>query len=190
MVTRCDAAALLAALEAATARLEANVDEVNALNVYPVPDGDTGTNMLHTMKTALEHARKADAVVRAHVIGFAHVPKEGPPKEHDPDWWIAELEIDLLVRGKLPAGTNAGQTIHVLYANSLDVSWRQSPKPKAGQSGLWLLHRAPRELAGLAPFELVHPIDLQPSLQLEVLRERGLASEAPEEEEEQAGADA
>jgi len=138
----------------------------------------------------VEHARKADAVVRAHVIGLAHVPKEGPPKEHDPDWWIAELEVDLLVRGKLPAGTNAGQTIHVLYANSLDVSWRQSPKPKAGQSGLWLLHRAPRELAGLAPFELVHPIDLQPSLQLEVLRERGLASEAPQEEEEQAGADA
>src|SRR5437773_8732880 len=63
MVTRCDAAALLAALEAATARLEANVDEVNALNVYPVPDGDTGTNMLHTMRAAVKHAREAEPTI-------------------------------------------------------------------------------------------------------------------------------
>lgn len=30
--------------------LEANVEYINALNVFPVPDGDTGTNMLLTMK--------------------------------------------------------------------------------------------------------------------------------------------
>jgi DAK2 domain fusion protein YloV len=72
IVTRCDAAALLAALEAATARLEANVDEVNALNVYPVPDGDTGTNMLHTMKTALQHARNAERDPAAILAGATH----------------------------------------------------------------------------------------------------------------------
>ena len=33
--------------------LEDNVESINALNVFPVPDGDTGTNMLLTMK-ALE----------------------------------------------------------------------------------------------------------------------------------------
>src|SRR2546426_3312147 len=54
-----DGAALMRALEAATARLETAVDEVNALNVYPVPDGDTGTNMLHPMRSALQHARAA-----------------------------------------------------------------------------------------------------------------------------------
>src|SRR5438046_3446 len=70
--TQFDGAALLAALEAATARLEANVDEVNALNVYPVPDGDTGTNMLHTMKTALEHARKAEPGAAAIFAGATH----------------------------------------------------------------------------------------------------------------------
>ncbi|MHB8630326.1 MAG: DAK2 domain-containing protein [Candidatus Limnocylindria bacterium] len=72
MVTRCDAAALLAALEAAAARLEANVDEVNALNVYPVPDGDTGTNMLHTMRTALQHARGAGPEPAALLAAAAH----------------------------------------------------------------------------------------------------------------------
>ncbi|MFZ9976068.1 MAG: DAK2 domain-containing protein, partial [Candidatus Limnocylindrus sp.] len=34
-------------------RLESRVAEVNALNVFPVPDGDTGTNMLATLKAAI-----------------------------------------------------------------------------------------------------------------------------------------
>lgn len=32
--------------------LEANVDAINALNVFPVPDGDTGINMLLTLRAA------------------------------------------------------------------------------------------------------------------------------------------
>ena len=40
--------------EAGTNWLEANKQTVNALNVFPVPDGDTGTNMLLTMKSAME----------------------------------------------------------------------------------------------------------------------------------------
>ncbi len=38
--------------------LEENVEEVNALNVFPVPDGDTGTNMLLTMQSALAEVAK------------------------------------------------------------------------------------------------------------------------------------
>ena len=34
----------------------AHVDEVNALNVFPVPDGDTGSNMLATIQAALGEA--------------------------------------------------------------------------------------------------------------------------------------
>ncbi len=33
--------------------LEENYQHVNALNVFPVPDGDTGTNMLLTMRSAV-----------------------------------------------------------------------------------------------------------------------------------------
>jgi fatty acid kinase len=54
-----DGPALLAALRQASATLHANVDEVNALNVFPVPDGDTGSNMLATMQAAI---REAEAV--------------------------------------------------------------------------------------------------------------------------------
>jgi DAK2 domain fusion protein YloV len=39
--------------------LEQNRDHVNSLNVFPVPDGDTGTNMLMTMRSA--YARVEDS---------------------------------------------------------------------------------------------------------------------------------
>ena len=55
----CDGDGLLAAFRAAVANLEAHVDEINSLNVYPVPDGDTGSNMLATVKAALEEAEAA-----------------------------------------------------------------------------------------------------------------------------------
>ena len=48
-----DGVELMAALRSGAARLELRVAEVNALNVFPVPDGDTGTNMLATLKAAV-----------------------------------------------------------------------------------------------------------------------------------------
>lgn len=44
--------------------LEHNRDHVNALNVFPVPDGDTGTNMLLTMRSAYARVENSD---EAHV---------------------------------------------------------------------------------------------------------------------------
>ncbi len=38
----------------ATGLLESKVNEINALNVFPVPDGDTGTNMFLTMKSIVD----------------------------------------------------------------------------------------------------------------------------------------
>ena len=52
----CDGSGLLDAFRAAVANLEAHVDEINGLNVYPVPDGDTGSNMYATVKAALDEA--------------------------------------------------------------------------------------------------------------------------------------
>src|SRR5215203_3058564 len=70
----CDGAGLLDAFRAAVANLEAHVDEINGLNVYPVPDGDTGTNMVATVKAALEEAeatagQPADRVAAAISFG-------------------------------------------------------------------------------------------------------------------------
>jgi DAK2 domain fusion protein YloV len=41
---------------AAAAWLEKHADSVNAINVFPVPDGDTGTNMYLTMRSVMEEA--------------------------------------------------------------------------------------------------------------------------------------
>src|ERR1700690_208840 len=54
----CDGEGLLAAFEEAATHLLAHVDEINALNVFPVPDGDTGSNMAATVKAALDEARR------------------------------------------------------------------------------------------------------------------------------------
>jgi uncharacterized protein len=53
---RIDAPALDDALRVAEGWLAANRDAVNAINVYPVPDGDTGTNMLLTLRASIDAA--------------------------------------------------------------------------------------------------------------------------------------
>ena len=59
---------------AATSWLEKSSAEIDALNVFPVPDGDTGTNMLLTMRSTMEEAyrapdRSASAVAQAMAKG-------------------------------------------------------------------------------------------------------------------------
>jgi DAK2 domain fusion protein YloV len=46
-------------IEAALTWLKTNQETVNALNVYPVPDGDTGTNMLLTMQAAFNEIQNS-----------------------------------------------------------------------------------------------------------------------------------
>ena len=43
----------------ATSWLEKSAPDIDALNVFPVPDGDTGTNMLLTMRSCIEEAYRA-----------------------------------------------------------------------------------------------------------------------------------
>ena len=51
-----DGPALLAALRVAADALTRGRDQINALNVFPVPDGDTGTNMALTLRAAVDEA--------------------------------------------------------------------------------------------------------------------------------------
>lgn len=48
-----DGAGLKELAVAGTAWLKTNQESVNALNIFPVPDGDTGTNMVLTMQAAI-----------------------------------------------------------------------------------------------------------------------------------------
>jgi hypothetical protein len=114
-----------------------------------------------------EHAGEVAAVVVARVVGLE---KAGPERfaEHDPDWWRASLDVRHVEAGEVAPGP-----MSVLYANSLDVRWRRSPKPKAGQEGLWLLHATAGAEHDLAPYVLVDPEDYQPAENLSQLRADG-----------------
>lgn len=69
-----DGPGLLAVFRAGVENLVAHVDEINALNVYPVPDGDTGSNMAATVRAALVEAEAvasptADRIAQAISFG-------------------------------------------------------------------------------------------------------------------------
>lgn len=53
----------------AAAELDRRRVEINQLNVFPVPDADTGSNMAHTMRSACEEAQLLDD--DAHVVDVA-----------------------------------------------------------------------------------------------------------------------
>ncbi len=58
---------------AATNWLEKSAPDIDALNVFPVPDGDTGTNMLLTMRSSVEEADHApDRLASTTAKALAH----------------------------------------------------------------------------------------------------------------------
>ena len=65
-------------LTTATSWLEKSASDIDALNVFPVPDGDTGTNMLLTMRSSVDEANQtsdssaagvAQAIARGALLG-------------------------------------------------------------------------------------------------------------------------
>ncbi len=70
-VSALDGQALKALVEASMIWLKTNQQTVNALNVFPVPDGDTGTNMLLTMQAAygeVAHSGEHNVGKMAHAV--------------------------------------------------------------------------------------------------------------------------
>jgi uncharacterized protein len=73
MTTPIEIARTLA--EGGRAALEANRDRLNDLNVYPVPDGDTGTNLAETVR-ALASGLADPSLADADRAGVAHAAKQ------------------------------------------------------------------------------------------------------------------
>src|SRR5579885_3631830 len=68
---RATGGALRAALTAASSWLTANAERINALNVFPVPDGDTGTNMSMTLQASVEALRRLPEGAAVHEVARA-----------------------------------------------------------------------------------------------------------------------
>jgi len=65
-----DGAALARAFAGGAEALRRQADAINAINVFPVPDGDTGTNMYMTVRAALDDIERAPPA-DAHAIAWA-----------------------------------------------------------------------------------------------------------------------
>lgn len=70
----CDGQKLKYLVQAGLAWLQYNMAHVNKLNVYPVPDGDTGTNMWHTLRRAYQEVADSED---NHVGRVAHAIAHG-----------------------------------------------------------------------------------------------------------------
>ena len=62
MIKSIDGAVFSRMMLSAAAEIDLNKQKVNELNVFPVPDGDTGTNMSMTLSAASTELRKADGI--------------------------------------------------------------------------------------------------------------------------------
>jgi hypothetical protein len=111
------------------------------------------------VETLQSHAAEVEAVILGRVTSLAKATAmQQPPREHDPDWWRATLEVASVAIGKITR-----DSVDVLYANSKDIQWHNAPKPRASQEGVWLLHSTPPELREVASYMIIDPLDYQPS---------------------------
>ena len=70
-ITRCDGATFVYFLISGTYFLRKYRAVVNDLNVFPVPDGDTGTNMFFTVRAAMLEARRCRSTKLSEVAAAA-----------------------------------------------------------------------------------------------------------------------
>ena len=70
--TTLDGARFCALFSDATSLLQRHVQALNAINVFPVPDGDTGTNMHLTLRAGVEKLTDIDADVSSAAQALAH----------------------------------------------------------------------------------------------------------------------
>lgn len=118
-------------ISAAAAALKERKEEVNKLNVFPVPDGDTGTNMSLTMDVVVAEASKlpVDADIKALCHAVTHGSLMGARGN-------SGVILSQILRG-LCEGIDAGEIIDAeLLASSLErsvvVAFQAVRKPVEG----------------------------------------------------------
>ncbi len=117
-------------VEAGALRLKTNVDRVNALNVFPVPDGDTGTNMNLTLTSGVEELRRrpsehlgkaAEALAKGLLMGARG---------------NSGVILSQLFRGFSKAvadlSTANAQQVAAAFQNGVDIAYKAVVKPVEG----------------------------------------------------------
>ncbi len=115
---------------AAATWLEINREQVNAINVFPVPDGDTGTNMHLTMRSTLEEAsRSADDSAGGMMAAVARGALMGARGN-------SGVILSQILRGMAQAMDGADAVDAGLFAKALnsgaDAAYKAVTKPAEG----------------------------------------------------------
>ncbi len=117
-------------VEAGLTWLRTNQEVVNALNVFPVPDGDTGTNMVLTMQSA--YAEIADSPER-HFGKMAHAVAQGALMGARGNSGVILSQIWRgFARGTAEAEHLDGPTLAAALAQARDTAYKGVVRPVEG----------------------------------------------------------
>lgn len=122
---------LLNAVAAASKNLSARKDEINRLNVFPVPDGDTGTNMSLTLESVVSNLAQlpigaSGADIRKAVTTGALMGARGNSGV------ITSQILRGLCEGAAEATALDVETVDAAFARAVEVSFQAVRKPVEG----------------------------------------------------------
>ncbi len=130
-VNKLDAVLLRKAFLAGAARLESQKDRINELNVFPVPDGDTGTNMTLTIMSAVRAVNEVeeptvDAICKAMSSGSLRGARGN-----------SGVILSQLLRGlsremKSNPDNITVETMAAAFTRATDTAYKAVMKPKEG----------------------------------------------------------
>ncbi len=104
-------------------RLEGYGEALNGLNVYPVPDGDTGTNMAPAMNSVTEAASsvvdgEVTRAVRDATVAFGRIKQGDWIGVADGSIVVADTDLETTLRGLVAAILPQGSELITVYAGS------------------------------------------------------------------------
>ena len=101
------------------------------------------------------------------MVGEAKPTEEAlnPRSEHDPLWWRAPIKVTSFEKGR-----STGGSVVVNIATNFDYLWAQAPKPKAGETGIFLLQLDREKQYHVSGFFLIDSLDALPTSELERVR--------------------
>ncbi|MCX4883817.1 DAK2 domain-containing protein [Streptomyces sp. NBC_00847] len=128
-------------------------EEIDAINVYPVADGDTGTNLYLTVESAVA---AVEAVFAAHAVGAGALPTGagGPGEPGKPT--LADAVRAMAHGALIGAQGNSGTILAQLLRGMAQVFAADGGTPHTDSSGLRL---ALRHAADSARQAVAHPVE-------------------------------
>jgi hypothetical protein len=100
---------------------------------------------------------RAELVIAGRLVHIEPLPRG--VSEHDPAFQHAYVHVDAVLKG----GVRKGSTVSFLFAGSMDIVWRRSPKPKEGDTAIWIVARHERENVDGNELTALDPRDVQPT---------------------------